>query len=531
MISEMERLILKADTVDSGEGSLTAPSTAPAQSATPSARRGDGQVSEKPLPVIEAVTNNVTIPAPPQTPTRVARRVNSISSMNAQLAGTSSAQTEEVNAPTTPLGTRRHSIKQINDLLLSPKAISSKIIGSRNFDSVRPPQPHEQDSLAGVSLLTEVVADKPVWAAANREFNDSDDDDESPLKSVTPPPVRPMSRQQVQFEAQSEGAYQNGASDHAIAIQPSAQAALRGDDEAPRADSVVVDSIGASISLRSELDDIVETDEAGPPVGEGGSVEAPGVSEPTGPVAVAVAAAEVDTPTSPAVDGEKVLSNVRNMLSLLKAHVAKSASKKSSSLMSNHLQAHASNASPVPRRARSITVLPDTASSQVEITSKPIEPPREERANARAYSPQNSGTSIMETLTIDSSPVDSPSRINAQTAAELFSSPLPSSSSPSGIALRFPSSVSPLVKHNSGIAARAALWDESGSEGSSTATTSISTSTSTKFEMALTLKLKEADNRFLQEEVERKNQMLTMLTEGLKEVSSVAGFGFMNVLA
>jgi hypothetical protein len=522
MISEMERLILKADTVDSGEGSLTAPSTAPAQSATPSARRGDGQVSERPLPVIEAVTNNVaniTVPAPPQTPTRVARRVNSISSM--------SAHTDEVNAPTTPLGTRRHSIKQINDLLLSPKAISSKIISSRNFDSVRPPQPHEQDSLAGVSLLTEVVADKPVWAAANREFNDSDDDDESPLKSVTPPPVRPMSRQQVQFEAQSEGAYQNGASDHAIAIQPSAQAALRGDDEAPRADSVVVDSIGASISLRAELDDLVETDEAGPPVREGGSVEAPGVSEPTGPVAVAVAAPEVDTPTSPAVDGEKVLSNVRNMLSLLKAHVAKSASKKSSSLVSNHLQAHASNASPVPRRARSITVLPDAASSQVEITSKPIEPPREERADARAYSPQNSGTSIMETLTIDSSPVDSPSRINAQTAAELFSSPLPSSSSPSGIALRFPSSVSPLVKHNNGIAARAALWDESGSEGSSTATTS--TSTSTKFEMALTLKLKEADNRFLQEEVERKNQMLTMLTEGLKEVSCVAGFGVLYV--
>jgi hypothetical protein len=522
MISEMERLILKADTVDSGEGSLTAPSTAPAQSATPSARRGDGQVSERPLPVIEAVTNNVaniTVPAPPQTPTRVARRVNSISSM--------SAHTDEVNAPTTPLGTRRHSIKQINDLLLSPKAISSKIISSRNFDSVRPPQPHEQDSLAGVSLLTEVVADKPVWAAANREFNDSDDDDESPLKSVTPPPVRPISRQQVQFEAQSEGAYQSGASDHAI--QPSAQAALRGDDEAPRADSVVVDSIGASISLRAELDDLVETDEAGPPVREGGSVEAPGVSEPTGPVAVAVAAPEVDTPTSPAVDGEKVLSNVRNMLSLLKAHVAKSASKKSSSLVSNHLQAHASNASPVPRRARSITVLPDAASSQVEITSKPIEPPREERADARAYSPQNSGTSIMETLTIDSSPVDSPSRINAQTAAELFSSPLPSSSSPSGIALRFPSSVSPLVKHNSGIAARAALWDESGSEGSSTATTSISTSTSTKFEMALTLKLKEADNRFLQEEVERKNQMLTMLTEGLKEVSCVAGFGVLYV--
>lgn len=37
--------------------------------------------------------------------------------------------------------------------------------------------------------------------------------------------------------------------------------------------------------------------------------------------------------------------------------------------------------------------------------------------------------------------------------------------------------------------------------------------------LKLDYKLKEADNRFLQEELENKNKMLAMLTEGLKEVS------------
>lgn len=36
--------------------------------------------------------------------------------------------------------------------------------------------------------------------------------------------------------------------------------------------------------------------------------------------------------------------------------------------------------------------------------------------------------------------------------------------------------------------------------------------------LKLDFRLKEADNRFLQEELENKNRMLTMLTEGLKEV-------------
>lgn len=36
--------------------------------------------------------------------------------------------------------------------------------------------------------------------------------------------------------------------------------------------------------------------------------------------------------------------------------------------------------------------------------------------------------------------------------------------------------------------------------------------------LKLDLKLKEADNKFLQDELEAKDQMLSMLTEGLKEV-------------
>jgi hypothetical protein len=42
--------------------------------------------------------------------------------------------------------------------------------------------------------------------------------------------------------------------------------------------------------------------------------------------------------------------------------------------------------------------------------------------------------------------------------------------------------------------------------------------------LKLDLKLKEADNRFLQEELENKDRMLSMLTEGLKEV----GIGLFN---
>ncbi len=38
--------------------------------------------------------------------------------------------------------------------------------------------------------------------------------------------------------------------------------------------------------------------------------------------------------------------------------------------------------------------------------------------------------------------------------------------------------------------------------------------------LQLDLKLKEADNRFLQEELDKKNSMLQMLTEGLREVSA-----------
>ncbi len=38
--------------------------------------------------------------------------------------------------------------------------------------------------------------------------------------------------------------------------------------------------------------------------------------------------------------------------------------------------------------------------------------------------------------------------------------------------------------------------------------------------LRLDLKLKEADNRFLQEELRGKDDMLAMLTEGLKEVGS-----------
>ena len=37
--------------------------------------------------------------------------------------------------------------------------------------------------------------------------------------------------------------------------------------------------------------------------------------------------------------------------------------------------------------------------------------------------------------------------------------------------------------------------------------------------LKLDFRLKEADNRFLQEELENKDRMLAMLTEGLKEVS------------
>ena len=39
--------------------------------------------------------------------------------------------------------------------------------------------------------------------------------------------------------------------------------------------------------------------------------------------------------------------------------------------------------------------------------------------------------------------------------------------------------------------------------------------------LKLDFKLKEADNRFLQEELENKDRMLAMLTEGLKEVGTV----------
>ena len=38
--------------------------------------------------------------------------------------------------------------------------------------------------------------------------------------------------------------------------------------------------------------------------------------------------------------------------------------------------------------------------------------------------------------------------------------------------------------------------------------------------LKLDFKLKEADNRFLQEELENKDKMLAMLTEGLKEVGN-----------
>jgi hypothetical protein len=39
--------------------------------------------------------------------------------------------------------------------------------------------------------------------------------------------------------------------------------------------------------------------------------------------------------------------------------------------------------------------------------------------------------------------------------------------------------------------------------------------------LKLDFRLKEADNRFLQEELENKDKMLTMLTEGLKEVPTI----------
>lgn len=44
--------------------------------------------------------------------------------------------------------------------------------------------------------------------------------------------------------------------------------------------------------------------------------------------------------------------------------------------------------------------------------------------------------------------------------------------------------------------------------------------------LKLDFKLKEADNRFLQEELENKNKMLTMLTEGLKEVRLKPSFSW-----
>jgi hypothetical protein len=39
--------------------------------------------------------------------------------------------------------------------------------------------------------------------------------------------------------------------------------------------------------------------------------------------------------------------------------------------------------------------------------------------------------------------------------------------------------------------------------------------------LELDLRLKEADNRFLQEELEKKDKMLAMLTEGLREVAKL----------
>lgn len=44
--------------------------------------------------------------------------------------------------------------------------------------------------------------------------------------------------------------------------------------------------------------------------------------------------------------------------------------------------------------------------------------------------------------------------------------------------------------------------------------------------LKLDFKLKEADNRFLQEELENKDRMLAMLTEGLKEVCRIAAVCF-----